>query len=243
MTTAKRAKSLKYKAFLSVRKNGKCVPSKPLIHKAKSALAPIPPFCYPKNKNSLHTSCVTTQTDYIMPNIAQIMIYETKDGEFAAELPGKNGIRHKVELKDGDWEPALRAALIERKLEIQDHDAMALSMKKQRLNRITEIDALDGHEINKSAIYTEKYSGYRIAIHKINTGGVICRINNKDVKTAGLGVLARFAEIAYALRAAREIIDTDPESYPFVEIPAKKNNTKRAPQGPGIDVDITNLEF
>ena len=42
---------------------------------------------------------------------AQIVVYIDDQGVFRAEMPSKNGLRKRIELRDGEWEAVLRSEL------------------------------------------------------------------------------------------------------------------------------------
>ena len=181
-----------------------------------------------------------------MASIPQITIYMSQSGEISAET-GANGGRIKIELPDDTtlWGDILHQKLIERRLDLADSQAMEKSLKHQRKARIQGItDAEVVEDLpNQSAIFSETYKKFKIKVYRIPSGGVVAKINGKLIKTHGLEIIARFTETAYAIRAARVCIDTNPDSWPELPKATLRVGEKRAPRLPATDVEVQDLDI
>ena len=186
-----------------------------------------------------------------MAKIPQILIYRNDKGETVLELPGP-ARRHKVLDPDAmdPWEiwEAIDEALDTREAELADQvdkDELERSLMTQRRTR--QIEGIVDSEILGSKIAPQPshkltYKKHRIQVHKLASGGYVAYLNGKLIKTQEMDLVAWFREIAYAIRAAEIIVDTNPDEYPHLtKTLSERGNNPRAPKAEQKIYDIPNL--
>lgn len=189
-----------------------------------------------------------------MAKIPQILIYRNDKGETILEIPSNNGARRTQVLDPFDpadnWE-LIVAALDQREEELQDivdAEELERSMRSQRKTR--QVEGIIDSEILGSKIAPQPsqkltYKKHRIQVHKLASGGYVAYLNGKLIKTQEMDLVAWFREIAYAIRAAEIIVDTNPDEYPHLvkALSRDTNGTVRKPKDEKIyDLDLENLD-
>lgn len=184
-----------------------------------------------------------------MAKIPQILIYRNEQGETVLEMPGRSR-RHEIldSLDANDIWDKITEALDQREMELEDEvdkDELERAMKAQRRTRQVEgiVDSeILGSKIAPQASHKETYKKFKIQVHKLASAGFVCYINGKLIKTQELDMVAWFKEIAYAIRAARLAIDTNPDEYPHLtKSLGERNGNPRAPKVEQKIYDIPNL--